>query len=154
MNLYRMMLEEKTRKPCLVSEKEFTDKVIFDNPDTIVDLIEKVFGASLLPEEYIWMVTLNTKHMPEGIFEISHGTVGMSLVSPREVFTRALLAGATKIVLVHNHPSGDPSPSHYDFEVTKEVKKAGDILGVKLVDHLIVGNHTYYSFHENSDIKL
>ena len=83
------------------------------------------------------------------VFEISHGTVKMSVVSPREVFQKALLANAVAIVLLHNHPSGDPTPSKQDINVTKRLMEAGDIIGVNVLDHLVIGRPGYFSLKEN-----
>lgn len=83
------------------------------------------------------------------VFELSHGTVKMSVVSPREVFQKALLANAVAIVLLHNHPSGDPTPSKQDINVTKRLMEAGDIIGVNVLDHLVIGRPGYFSLKEN-----
>ena len=89
-------------------------------------------------EEIVSMFTFNCKGMLLGYHEISHGAVSSSPVHPREVFKRALLENATSICLVHNHPSGDPSPSDDDRVVTKRLYEAGRLMGVELMDHLII----------------
>ena len=99
------------------------------------------------PEEYMYMICMNTKNKVIGIFEISHGTVNASLVSPREVFQKALLANATSIIVMHNHPSGDSKASREDIEVTKRLAEAGKIIGVEVLDHIIVGD-SYSSLKE------
>jgi DNA repair protein RadC len=86
------------------------------------------------------MVCVNTKNRVIGVFEISHGTVNSSLVNAREVFQKALLANAVSIILMHNHPSGDVTPSKEDVDVTKKLTEAGKILGVQVLDHLIIGD--------------
>lgn len=78
--------------------------------------------------------------------KISDGTVNMSLISPREVFLEALASKAVYIILVHNHPSGDPNPSSQDMEVTNNLKHMSDELGIPLVDHIIIGEHSFFSF--------
>lgn len=80
---------------------------------------------------------------------ISVGTVNYSLVSPREIFIKALECHAVHIVLLHNHPSGDPTPSEADIKVTKRVMESGEILGIALADHIIIGDNRYISFREN-----
>lgn len=92
------------------------------------------------PEEYMYMICMNVKNKIVGIFEISHGTVNASLVSPREVFQKALLANAVSIILLHNHPSGDCTPSREDIEITKRLVEAGKIIGVEVLDHIIVAD--------------
>lgn len=79
---------------------------------------------------------------------ISKGTVNASLVSPREIFLTALENKAVQIVILHNHPSGDPKPSREDFLVTKRLKSAGELVGIELVDHIIIGDNIYTSFKE------
>lgn len=76
---------------------------------------------------------------------ISIGTVNASLLSPREIFTRALECRAASVVLIHNHPSGDPTPSEEDLKITETVKKAGEIIGIRLLDHIIIGQKRYNS---------
>ena len=73
----------------------------------------------------------------------------MTCLNPREVFMRALLIGASSIVLCHNHPSGDPEPSRQDMEMTKRFKESGELLGLPVMDHIIIGGSDYYSFMEN-----
>ena len=87
------------------------------------------------------MFCMNTKNRIVGIFEISHGNVNSSIVGTREIFQKALLANAVQIILVHNHPSGDPTPSKEDIFVTMKVKELGEFIGVPLVDHIIIGDH-------------
>ena len=98
-------------------------------------------------EEYMHMICLNTKNRVIGIFEISHGNVNSSIVGTREIFQKALLANAVSIILMHNHPSGDPNPSREDIEVTKRIVEAGRILGIQVLDHLVIGDQ-YVSLKE------
>ena len=79
---------------------------------------------------------------------VSIGSLNQSIVHPREVFKTALLSSAAAIILIHNHPSGDTTPSREDMEITKRLKEAGDILGIKVLDHIIIGED-YYSFTEH-----
>lgn len=80
---------------------------------------------------------------------ISKGTVNATLITPRELYIRALLTGAVQVILCHNHPSGNVMPSDEDIEVTNRVKKAGDLVEVKLADHIIIAGDSYYSFKED-----
>ena len=79
---------------------------------------------------------------------LSLGTVNCTLLSPREIFLRALRWGAVNIMLLHNHPSGDPTPSGMDKEITERICKAGQILGIQLIDHLIIGDLSFTSLRE------
>lgn len=73
-----------------------------------------------------------------------------SVISPREIFLEALSARAVQIILLHNHPSGDPRPSREDLEVTRRVQEAGELIGITLTDHIIIGGHSYISFREKN----
>ncbi len=84
---------------------------------------------------------LNGKHRVIGLAETSRGTLTTSLVHPREVFGPAVRLGAAAVIVGHNHPSGDPSPSPEDLEVSERLKNAGALLGIPLLDHVIVGDH-------------
>jgi len=82
---------------------------------------------------------------------VSSGSLNQSIVHPRETFKTALLSSAAGIILMHNHPTGDPSPSTEDLEVTRRLREAGELLGIKVLDHIIIGS-TYYSFVERGNI--
>ena len=98
--------------------------------------------------EVFAILCLSTKHHVLGYHEVSRGTLDATLVHPREVFKAALLANAAAIILAHNHPSGDPSPSADDVQLTRRLVDAGALLGVDVLDHIIVGDGRYYSFKE------
>jgi DNA repair protein RadC len=103
------------------------------------------------PEEYMYMICMNVKNKVIGVFEISHGTVNASLVSPREVFQKALLVNAVSIIVMHNHPSGDCTASREDIEVTKRLVEAGKIVGIDVLDHIIIGD-SYSSLKEKGHV--
>lgn len=139
---YRTKLSEEKRA---VLEKEVcfncpTIDRVMNSPEKIADFGRYVLRMHEDTEEYMYMLCLNTKLEMTGVFEISHGNVNSSIVGPREVFQKALLANAVSIALLHNHPSGDVGPSREDVEVTKRLMDAGKILGVHVLDHLIIGN--------------
>lgn len=92
------------------------------NPDAIVNLMNDVFRMNKLSEEYLYMIALNTKCHPIGVFEVSHGASNYSVCNPREIFNRLLLCGANSFVLLHNHPSGDSTPSKEDITTFKKNK--------------------------------
>lgn len=91
---------------------------------------------------------MNTKNVIHGVFELSHGNVNSSIFGVREIFQKALLANAVSIILLHNHPSGNPQPSIQDIESTKRAVEAGRIVGVEVLDHLIIGDTSYVSLKE------
>ena len=83
---------------------------------------------------------------------VSIGTLNTSVVHPREIFRTAIIRNACSIILAHNHPSGNVKPSNEDIEVTRKLKKAGVILGIELLDHLIVSREDYYSFEDENEL--
>lgn len=96
------------------------------------------------------LLMLNTKSRLIGETNISKGTVNASLITPRELFIEALQKNAVSIVLMHNHPSGDPTPSREDMLITKRILDAGALIGIELLDHIIIGNNQYMSFREEA----
>lgn len=99
--------------------------------------------------EYFMILILNTKNEVVGIHTVSIGNVRETIVHPREVFKAAILANATGIICAHNHPSGHPEPSDEDHQVTDRLIQAGDIIGILVMDHLVIGRDgAYYSFRE------
>ena len=123
------------------------DKI--SSPTDVGDYIEKVFNLSSQAEEVMVMLVLDTKNNVMGAFEVSRGSLNSSIVHPREVFKRALLLNGASIILAHNHPSGDTTPSREDIDVTKRLVEGGNILGIEVLDHLIIGdNGRYRSFRE------
>lgn len=85
-------------------------------------------------------------------YEVSLGTVNASVASPREIFIEALRAQAVHVILVHNHPSGNPTPSNEDVAITDKIVKAGEIIGIGIIDHIIIGDNTFISFREKGII--
>ena len=99
------------------------------------------------------LLLLDTKSHLIGETDISKGTVNSAVISPRELFVEALQKDAVSIILLHNHPSGDPTPSREDVFVTKKVYEAGQMIGVELLDHIIIGNNCYCSMREQGILK-
>lgn len=120
----------------------------FNNSNKIYHMLCDVFQHDKQTEEYVYMLCLDAKCKLTGVFELSHGSVNMTLCSTREIFQKALLCNATHIVLAHNHPSGEATPSKEDVGTYRRVKNAGEILGIDLIDNLIIGDREYCSFAE------
>lgn len=145
--LYNTELDE-NRHNVLVKEKAVNYSAeSLNSPEAVTDMLNTVFRLNKQAEEHVYMIALNTKSKPLGVFKISHGAVDQSICSPREIFIRALLCGASGIILAHNHPSGDVTPSKEDMMVYKRIKEAGGLIGVNLLDNIIVGDY-YFSFTE------
>ncbi|MCR5754476.1 MAG: DNA repair protein RadC [Acetatifactor sp.] len=100
--------------------------------------------------ECVFLLCLDSKGKILSEKKMSEGSVKMSLISPREIFMEALKAEAVNLILLHNHPSGDPMPSNSDLEITKSIKEMGLVLDIPLLDHIIIGDNKYLSFREAS----
>ncbi|MBM3833863.1 MAG: JAB domain-containing protein [Verrucomicrobia bacterium] len=116
------------------------DAPLLDNPGRIADLLRE--ENRLYNVEHFQVVLLNTRRKLIRIERISQGTLDTLLVHPREVFKLAIAANASAIILVHNHPSGDPTPSEADIKVTRDLIRAGQLLKIEVVDHVILGHRT------------
>lgn len=102
-----------------------------------------------LPQEEFRVMLLNTQHAVLREVVVTRGTLDGSLVHPREVFRAAIAEGAAGVILVHNHPSGDPTPSPEDRSVTRQLAEAGKVVGIPVVDHVVIGDARYTSFVES-----
>lgn len=98
--------------------------------------------------EHFMVLLLDGKNRVIKRVQISEGSLNQSIVHPREVFNVAVRDSAAAIILLHNHPTGDPTPSQEDLEVTRRLREAGDLMGIKVLDHVIIGEGCFYSFAE------
>ena len=123
------------------------DASSLDCPAKIASMLRGLIGAK--PKEHFVMVALNARSVPIGVVTVSIGTLSASLVHPREVFGPAILLNAAAVVVSHNHPSGDVEPSAEDREATRRLVRAGELLGIPVLDHVIVSEgEKYASFKE------
>jgi len=109
--------------------------------------LEPLFDG--LDREHFMVVALDAKHSVIGINTVSIGSVTLSIVHPREVFKPLILMNASAVLLAHNHPSGDPTPSQEDRALTRRLKEGGELLGIVVLDHLVLGEDRYYSFADH-----
>jgi DNA repair protein RadC len=109
------------------------------------------YRLAAVPVEQFHTLLLDVKHRAIRDVRISVGILDGSLIHPREVFAEAVRERAASVILVHNHPSGDPSPSPEDREVTRRLRSAGGIVGIPVLDHVIIGDRSFYSFRESLD---
>ena len=100
--------------------------------------------------EYLVLLSLDMKNNINSINTVSIGSLNSSIVHPREIFKTAILSNAASIILIHNHPSGDTTPSKEDINITYRIKESGKILGIELLDHVILGDNSYSSLKEKS----
>ena len=121
------------------------------SPEAAAKLLRPVLEQQ--PQETLYALLLNAKNRVLQSCIIGIGTVNASLVHPRDIFRRALAANATAVIVAHNHPSGDPTPSREDVELTKRLAEAGRIIGIEVLDHVIIGAGGYYkSLHADGVI--
>jgi DNA repair protein RadC len=123
-------------------------------PSRVLEYMRDAFDELPLSEAF-WVILLDRRNHPLGRHRISIGTATATLAHPREVFRVAVLASATAAIALHNHPSGDPSPSASDIALTRQLREAGRILDIPLVDHIVIGDEKtdplglgYYSFRD------
>ncbi len=124
----------------VVRDASAPDPRIMSSPSAVVDLMH-----DLMPDddrEHMWALYLNAQNHLLEVYQVCTGTLTASLVHPREVFKPALLRAAASVILVHNHPSGDPTPSREDLALTPQLAKAAELLDLRLHDHVILGNGT------------
>jgi DNA repair protein RadC len=98
--------------------------------------------------ELFYVVLLNNKNRKMREVKVSEGSLTASLVHPREVFNPVIRDSAAGVIFVHNHPSGDPAPSPEDIDITKRLKEVGDVMGVRVLDHVVIGHDRYFSFND------
>lgn len=129
-------------------------RVLFDakvsSPAVVAKMIKQMTDGS--DRELVYVISVDSKNKPIAIELISMGGVNSSIVDIGNIFKHALLANATGVIIAHNHPSGDVTPSLEDIRITKRIEEAGKLLNLPLLDHVIVGDmetDVYYSFLEN-----
>ncbi|SHN85770.1 RadC family protein [Desulfitobacterium chlororespirans] len=119
---------------------------VINSPQDIAHLVME--EMRYLDREHFRVVSLSTKNHVLGISPISVGSLNSSLVHPRECFKEAIRRNSNAIILLHNHPSGDPTPSNEDIDVTRRLSDGGQILGIEVLDHVIIGDNRYISLKE------
>ena len=118
----------------------------FHDPKTIADYYMEFLRHE--EQEKIFLMMLDTKNQLLGEQCMSQGTANISVLTPREVLITALQHHAVNLILLHNHPSGDPAPSREDALLTERIRQSADIIGLHLLDHIVIGDHRYVSFRE------
>ena len=140
-----MELARRVREPSIISGKTIT------TAEDVAELyMERMRGAK---REHVQLFILNTKCKIESEYTVSIGELNSADIHPREVFSVAIRRSAAAIIIAHNHPSGDPTPSNLDIAATKRLEAAGKIVGIKLLDHIIVGYDSYVSLRSEGIIE-
>lgn len=124
------------------------NKIKVTSPTDVTDILME--EMRYLKKEFFKIVLLDTKNQVIAIENISVGSLNASIVHPREVFNIAIKRSSASIILVHNHPSGDPNPSGEDLKVTKRLVECGNIIGIRVLDHLIIGDGQFVSLKEKN----
>ncbi len=128
-------------------EQNNNKKIVISCPADVAKLVSPRLNHK--QKEHFLLLSLDIRNTVKKISEITVGILDSSLIHPREVFKEAIQSLASSIILVHNHPSGNPNPSEADIEVTKKMVEAGSIIGIKVLDHVITAGKEVYSFQEN-----
>ncbi len=131
-------------------DNKFENLVKLTTPNTIINYFHNLFKDK--KQEYFYVIYLDNQKNFIDKKLLFKGTTNYSLVHPREIFKEAYMLSSSYIVCIHNHPSGDATPSKNDIEVTKKIKMISDIHGIGLMDHIIIGNNNYYSFYEDNNL--
>ena len=122
------------------------DRVTINSPGDVANLLAA--EMSLLPQEHLKVILLDTKNHVLGVNDVYVGNVNSSVVRVAEVFRPAIRDNATSIIVVHNHPSGDPTPSPDDVAITSQLKATGELLGIEVLDHLVLASQGHVSLKE------
>lgn len=148
---YRIRLRFEREEMC--SENETVQPKIAHGLHA-ADLVRRMVAAedSGNTIEYFYALYLNVQGLVSDVIKVSQGTLTSSIVHPREVFRPALLTNCASIIVAHNHPSGDVTPSPNDNALTRRLKRAGKILGIELIDHIIVADNDHYSYCQSGTL--
>lgn len=120
--------------------------VSLDNPDIVAGMYMQ--EMRLFEEEHVYLLLLDIKNCIIKKITLSTGSIMSSILEPREVFLHALRHNATGIMLIHNHPSGDPTPSRQDISITNKINEAGRLIGISLIDHIVIGDNKFVSMRQ------
>lgn len=151
---YITSLTDEERLPVLVCCKEFTyeNSEIIDTED-VYNVMKDLYDMDKLAEEYIYMMSIDGSGRLRSLFEISHGTVNSAQVQPREVIQKFLMSGGVSMILTHNHPSGRSKGSAEDLIITKRMQEACELMGIRFLDHIVIGDNEYYSFRDRGFLE-
>ena len=146
-----MVLVNRISVVTIKMEKEkniLVDNKKVSSPKDVYELMKDYLKGA--DREYLVLLSLDMKNNINSINTVSIRSLNSSIVHPREIFKTAILSNAASIILIHNHPSGDTTPSKEDINITYRIKESGKILGIELLDHVILGDNSYSSLKEKS----
>ena len=134
-----------------IAKTRARELLAFPNADTIAGYYMEQLRHE--EREHLIAMMLDSKNRMIGERTVSLGTVNAALLSPRELFLDALRCRAVSVILIHNHPSGDPTPSEEDLLITEKIRMGGELLDIHLLDHIVIGDRCYYSLREEGRLK-
>ena len=140
--IYRVTLVRESSQPSMLNR--------ITTPHNVFEIASSYLEGA--DREHFVVIMLDTKNQVIGINTVAIGVLASCPIHPREVFKPAILANAAGVILLHNHPSGDPYPSQDDLLLTHRLKEAGKVLGIQVIDHVILGNMSYQSLKERGQI--
>lgn len=139
------------------SDKSYKTEQIKDivvNSSKVVKKINEIFSLDRKAEEYCILLCLDTRNYINGAFYISQGNINSANVNISNILKRALMCNSEKIIIAHNHPSGNPSPSRMDRLLTENLEEASNLIGIRLLDHIVIGGDNYTSImKEREDLE-
>ena len=140
MNKIKLLLKEES--------VEYSNSKIKSSVD-VVNLLKSTEQINLLPEEHIYLICLNTKNNVICYSQVAMGGIDNCIIDLKTIFKTVLLANAGRFILVHNHPSGDPTPSRNDIQITNRLIDASKVMGLEFLDHIIISKNNYASVMNN-----
>lgn len=132
---------------CHMVAEDAAPSIVCTSPEDVARFCKDVLCLHESPQELVYVFYLNTKGGFVGYELISKGGISDALVYPRDIFRGAIVLNAASVIMVHSHPSGDPTPSETDKDLTKRLKECGEIIGIRFLDHIVIGD-AYFSFKE------
>jgi DNA repair protein RadC len=151
--IYKTIMNDDRAPRLVIESKHIYGDTLIQSATDVATIFTQIFKLDKQTEEYVYMSCMDATNRVKAVFEISHGTVIGSICRTREVFQKALMCGAVKIIIVHNHPSGDLKQSQQDIDITIQLCEAGEIMDIKVVDHIIIGASGHASLLELGYIK-
>lgn len=127
------------------------NKIIIKSPQDVADFLMEELRYEKIEEARV--IILNTKNVIQKVVKISKGGTNFAVIEPKEVLVDCIKMGAPKIILVHNHPSGDSTPSKSDYEVTDRIYESAEIMGIELLDHIVIGDGRFDSIFQNKKYR-
>lgn len=133
------------QKLLLVKENTFEYDQHINTSKTVFDFAIDILKITNEPQEILYLLSLNTKNQLVSFSELAKGSINMCALEPYEIFKTVLLSNSSKFILIHNHPSGDPTPSKNDIVFTKKIIESSKIMGCDFLDHLVIGDNNFVS---------